>query len=140
MIFVVLLQSVSMSYSYSLNAGQYVLMDGDSPIGRVLDEVSIALDKAEGTLHKHGSPESVQRWHVDAQKKLRAGGANDMADNLVVLTGRFPLDELNKCLSNMGYAGRLYLKAVAGELKQLPLVESPCAAGTPVPRRSAPRP
>ncbi len=127
-----------MSYSYSMNAGQYVLMDGDSPVGPPLDDVSIALDKVDGTLHKHGSPELVQRWHADAQKKLRTVGANDMADDLVVLTGRFPLDELNKCLSNTNYAGRLYLKAATGELKQLPLVEFPCAAETPVLRRSRP--
>jgi hypothetical protein len=131
--------SVRMSYSYTLNAGQYVLMHGDSPVGRLLEEVSIALDKVDGTLHKHGSPESVQRWHAQAQQKLRAGGAFELADSLVVLTGRFPLEELNRCLSNIGYAGQLYLKAASGELKQLPYAAAP-AGGSFCARKSAPRP
>lgn len=129
-----------MSYHYSLNAGQYVLMDGDSPVGRVLDEVSIALDKVDGTLHKHGSPESVQRWHTAAQQKLRAAGAGEWADNLVVITGRFPLDELNSCLTHTGYAGRLYLKALAGELQRLPFGAPSSSAEAPVSRRASARP
>jgi len=126
-----------MSFSYSLNAGQYVLMDGTSPVGRVLDEVSLALDKSDGTLHKHGSPEFVHRWFADAQKKLRDAGANEWAENLVVLTGRFPLDELNACLSNSSYAGRLYQKALAGDLKQLSFGEFSTTAAESAPRRVA---
>jgi hypothetical protein len=122
-----------MNYSYSLNAGQYVLMHGDSPVGRVLDEVSIALDKEDGILHKHGSPESVQKWAAETQRRLRASGAAEIADNLVVITGRFPLEDLNKCLSTMSYAGRLYAKALAGELAPQQLV-----APTPSRRNSSP--
>jgi hypothetical protein len=126
-----------MSRSYGLNCGQYVLMDGDRPIGRVLDEVSIALDKVEGTLHKHGSPDSVHAWHSRTQQALRSSGANEMADNLVVLTGRFPLDELNRCITHTGYAGRLYAKALAGQLEQIPLS---ALAPTPTPARRGARP
>lgn len=121
-----------MGHSYGLNCGQYVLMAGDKPVGPVLDEVSIALDKTEGTMHKHGSRESVQAWHAQAQAKLRAGGSGEWADNLVVLTGRFPLEELNRCLSNSGYAGALYAKVMAGQLEQLPLVTP---TPSPVPTR-----
>ena len=128
-----------MSYSYSLNCGQYVLMDEATPVGRVLDEVSIALDKEDGAVRKHGAPEMVQRWLTDTQRTLRSGGCAEMADNLVVLTGRFPLEELNKCLTTSGYAGRLYAKALAGELEQLPMFAP--ATGSPVaPRRTGARP
>jgi hypothetical protein len=110
-----------MPYSYTLNCGQYVLTEDGRPIGRVLDEVSLALDIEEHTLHKHGAPEMVQAWLQRTQAKLRAGGAEEMANRMVCLTGRFPLEELNRCLQVSGYAGRLYLKAMAGELAQLPL-------------------
>lgn len=129
-----------MTSTYSLNAGQYVLMNGSTPVGRVLDEVSIALDKIDGTLHKHGSPESVLRWHTATQKKLRAAGANEWADNLVVLTGRFPLEELNACLTHSGNAGRLYQKALTGELERLPLGEVQPSVQTPGLRRAPVRP
>jgi hypothetical protein len=115
---------------YRLNAGQYVLhanspMGGDlEPVGRVLDQVSLAIDKAEGILHKHGIPDRVSAWHANASKKLRDGGLGEWADNLVVVTGRFPLEEVNKCLSCMNYAGNFYKRLLAGEIEELPFVDA----------------
>jgi hypothetical protein len=43
------------------------------------------------------------------------------------------LEDLNKCLSTMSYAGRLYAKALAGELAPQQLV-----APTPSRRNSSP--
>lgn len=111
-----------MSYHYKTNCGQYVLHDGDTPIGRVLDEVSLALDCETGTLHKHGAPDMVAKWHHEAQAKFRAAGFPDMAEQLVVITGRFELDDLNRCLSTTGFVGRLYERLLQGEAKSLPLV------------------
>lgn len=108
-----------MDYCYKLNAGQYVLHDGDRPIGRVLDEVAIALDRASGALHKHGDPLMVSKWLADTQGKLRQGGCHDMAEDLVMISGRFELEDINRCLSITGYAGRLYSRLIGGGLESL---------------------
>lgn len=114
-----------MIVEYRLNCGQYVLhskppMGGDLvPVGRVLDELSLAIDTREGTLHKHGVPELVASWYENTTQKLRAGGCEEFADDLVVVTGRFPLEEVNRCVSNTGYAGSFYRRLLAGDIEEL---------------------
>ncbi|CAN7370323.1 hypothetical protein [Variovorax sp. LjRoot178] len=111
---------------YRLNCGQYVLhaktpMVGDLvPVGRVLDQVSLAIDIAEGLMHKHGIPETVAAWHAETSKKLREGGCVEWADNLVVVTGRFPIEEVNRCIASTGYAGIFYKRLIAGEIDEMP--------------------
>lgn len=107
-------------YNYQLNCGQYVLHLGDKPVGAVMDEVSIAFDRESGTMHKHGKPESVQAWLAQAQKKLRSAGAYDMANDLVIITGKFPLQELNNCLTTSGYVMRMVDQLQRGLLTQEP--------------------
>jgi hypothetical protein len=85
-----------------------VLHDEGERIGKPLELVAIALDKDSGTLHKHGSPEYVEKWCEAARTKFRTHGYHDMAAQLVVITGRFPLEELNRCLRISGYAGKFY--------------------------------
>ncbi|GBG14586.1 uncharacterized protein NMK_2185 [Novimethylophilus kurashikiensis] len=108
-------------YCYKLNCGQYVLHEGDDPIGAVMDEVSICFDKESGTLHKHGRPELVQDWHAKAQAKYREAGFDEMADELIVITGRFALEDLNRCLSTSGYVGVFYNRLLKGEAAPQPL-------------------
>lgn len=126
-----------MSYSYSLNCLQYVLMQDDVPILRPLDEVSLAFDKEYGTLHKHGAPEMVDAWFKKKQASLRESGLVEWADNLVVITGRFPLDDLNKCLSTSGYVLRMYTQVLAGTLAQLPMLPDPVVPPVLAPIRRA---
>lgn len=111
-----------MDYCYKLNGGQYVLHDGADPIGPLLEEVSLCFDKESGTLHKHGTPEFVAKWHADAQAKFRSARADSMADELVVITGRFALEDLNRCLSTSGYVARFYQKLMNGEALPEPFV------------------
>lgn len=33
---------------------------------------------------------------------------DDMAPQLVVISGRFPIEEINRCISISGYAGKFY--------------------------------
>lgn len=118
--------------NYRLICGQYTLHRGDAPVQAPMDEVALAIDIDSGTLHKHGKPESVHRWVADAKQKLSAGLHEASADEralrremisaLVVLQGRFELEELNKCLVISGYAGRLFQKAQAGKLRALDLL------------------
>lgn len=113
---------MSKEYEYRLKDGEYVLHDGDEQIMPGLQEVSIAFDSENGTLHKHGDPEIVGAWLSNTKKVLVAGGAQSMADELISITGRFPLEELNKCLSINGYIGRMYKKLQDGNL--LPELEN----------------
>lgn len=118
-----------MAYAYMLNCGQYVLTENGRPIGAPLDEVCLALDSVEGFLHKHGAPGSVQAWVTKHQDSLRRAGCDSMADAITSITGRFPLEELNRCLQNGSHAGVLYRRALAGELAPLPL-DAPAPSAT----------
>lgn len=109
------------NYNYKLNCGQYVLHEGETPIGPVLDEISLCFDRESGTLHKHGSPELVDGWYQKTQAKFRKAGFDDMAASIVVVTGRFELAELNKCLSTSGYVARLYERIAEGAAEEEPL-------------------
>jgi hypothetical protein len=109
-------------YNYQLNCGQYVLHDDEKPIGRVLDTVAICLDKESGTRHKFGDPEIVRQWCSASQKKFREAGFDDMADALVVIEGRFTLEDLNNVIDITDYAFRLYQKVIAGTALTLDLV------------------
>lgn len=108
-----------MEFDYRLNCGQYVLHSNGSPIGPLLDEVALCLGTGCGTLYKHGKPEFVQKWLATTQAAFRKGGFHDMADELVVIQGRFSLEELNKCLSTSGYALRLYQQVQEGKAPAL---------------------
>lgn len=116
-------------YHYELNCGQYVLHNGDKPIGPVLNEVAIAFDRESGTLHKHGSVENVQAWVDKSQKRLResataSGSLGDlvakMANDLVIVSGKFPVEEVNRCLSTSGYVLRMVEKLQQGQIGQEP--------------------
>ena len=111
-----------MNYEYRFINEKYVLHDEGEPIGQPLDEVAIALDKDSGTLHKHGSPEYVEKWCKAARMKFRSHGYHDMATQLVVISGRFEIEEINRCISISGYAGKFYERIVElthGHLAQL---------------------
>lgn len=108
---------------YTLNCGQYVLADGEGPISAPLDEIALAFDTTDGALYKHGDPKSVEKWFADKRAALIAADLGDWAGNLTLLTGRFPLDELNRCLTTTGYVLTLYERAQSGALAPQPLAD-----------------
>lgn len=110
-----------MDYQYKLNAGQYVLHDGDNPIGAVIDTVALAFCAQSGTLHKHGAPDMVQRWARTFRERAQARGVPELADHIAVIEGRIPVAELNRCLDTSGYILRLYARIQAGEIQPLAL-------------------
>ncbi|MFY2597304.1 hypothetical protein ACOTHJ_15930 [Achromobacter xylosoxidans] len=103
-----------MGIHYELNCGQYVLHRDGKPVGAPLDEVAIALDKTSGTRHKHGEVKMVASWLADAEESLRAGPHPEMADDLVMIHGRFTLEDLNKMVEISGHAKVLYDQVIAG--------------------------
>jgi hypothetical protein len=107
-------------YNYQFNCRQYVLHRGNTPLGSPLDEVSICLDTESGVMLKHGTTKMVTAYINEAQAKLQ-GSSPEWADALVLVTGRFALEDPNKCITTTGYAGLLWEKAKAGTLEQVPM-------------------
>ena len=110
---------MSCEYKLSDFSSEYILYDQNT--GSVLgcmDEVAIAFTYdpeasapgLRGTLHKHGYPSRVNKWAKNACKKYVAAGLHDMAEQIIVIQGRFPLEELDKILNIAGYIGTFYEK------------------------------
>ena len=72
------------------------------------DTVAIAFDAHTGEVHQHGSPVRIQSWANHTRRRLRAAGAQAVANDLVVVSGPLPVDELNKCLWISGYCRRMF--------------------------------
>ncbi|MDN8078888.1 hypothetical protein QZN30_05945 [Burkholderia multivorans] len=123
---------MSNSIHFELNCGQYVMFRNGAPVSRVLDEVAICFDKEDGTRHKIGDPEVVRAWQKTNQDALRNAGLEGMADALVVIQGRFTLEDLNKVIDNSTYAPALYQKVMDGTAETLDIhgnVVRPAIAG-----------
>ena len=92
---------------YTIENGLYVVSLGNTRIvaGK---EVAILFDKASNLVLKHGKPEYVQTDADVMRKRLASEGFEALAEDLVVITGAFDLEELNKVMSCMNYIGRFY--------------------------------
>ena len=93
-----------MAMQYQLEAGNYHLYDMSTPASPVsgecrlrlmTDAVAIAFDARTGVLHEHGSPSRIHSWASTARRRLRAAGALDSANDIVVVSGPLPVDEIN---------------------------------------------
>lgn len=108
-----------MNLQYEIRSGSYYLVDLDEPPNRIshqrdihlmTDEIAICFDRSSGTLHKHGNPESVGNWAAKAQAKYRDAGYSEMANDLIVVSGKLPVEEINRCIANSGYCSTFYNK------------------------------
>lgn len=108
-----------MTLQYQLKEGNYHLYDMSTPASTVTgehrlrlktDNVAIAFDVRTGVLHEHGSPVRIQSWATTARRRLRAAGALDSANDIVVVSGPLPIDEINKCLRITGYCRRMFTR------------------------------
>jgi len=100
-----------MDLQYQLKAGSYYLYDmreAPSAITLKTDTVAIAFDMHTGQVHQHGSPTRIQSWASNMRRRLRAAGAQEVANDIVVVSGPLPVDELNKCLWVRGYVRRMF--------------------------------
>ena len=70
-------------------------------------------------MHEHGSP---------PRQRLRAAGALDRADDIVVVSGPLPVDEINKCLRITGYCRRMLTRLTT--LPHGKRIDAPCAAAS----------
>jgi len=106
-----------MALQYQLKQGNYHLYDLSTPASKVtgehrlrlkIDTVAIAFDASTGVLHEHGSPTRIHSWATTARRRLRAAGSVERANDIVVVSGPLPVDEINKCLQINGYCRSLF--------------------------------
>ena len=106
-----------MALQYQLKEGNYHLYDLSTPTSKVTgehrlrlktDNVAIAFDVRTGELHEHGSPLRIHSWATTARRRLRAAGSVDSANDIVVVSGPLPVDEINKCLQINGYCRKMF--------------------------------
>ena len=106
-----------MDLQYQLKAGSYYLYDmretpsavtGERRFKLKTDTVAIAFDLHTGEVHQHGSPTRIQSWASNMRRRLRAAGAQEVANDLVVISGPLPVEEINKCLWVRGYVRRMF--------------------------------
>ncbi len=124
-----------MALQYQFKEGSYHLYDmstqashltGEHRLRLRTDNVALAFDLRTGVLHEHGSATRIHSWASGTRRRLRAAGAQDRANDLVVVSGPLPVEEINKCLQITGYCLHM--------LKRLPTlphgkrIARPCAA------------
>ena len=106
-----------MDLQYQLKAGSYYLYDmretpsavtGERRFKLKTDTVAIAFDLHRGEVHQHGSPTRIHSWATMTRRRLRAAGAQEVANDLVVISGPLPVEEINKCLWVRGYVRRMF--------------------------------
>ena len=106
-----------MDLQYQLKAGSYYLYDmrdtpsavtGERRFKLKTAELAIAFDMHTGEVHQHGNPMRIHSWALTMRRRLRSAGLWDEADDIIVISGPLPVDEINKCLWIHGYCRRMF--------------------------------
>ncbi len=96
-----------MDLQYQLKAGNYYLYNlsdepskvtGERRYRLVTDIVAVAFNRRSGKIHEHGMPARIHSWAAHTRRRLLAAGSLEEANDLVVISGPWPVEELNKCL------------------------------------------
>lgn len=74
------------------------------------EEVALLFDKSSNVLHKHGMPVYVERDYTRMRRAFKSIGADEMADDLFLIQGKFSVEDLNRVLTVSGQVGALYDK------------------------------
>ena len=80
------------------------------------EQLAIAYDAENGTMHKRGSYKTVSKWLDKTTKALRAGGFDELVAHLVIAAmpvSQAAVDLLNRCNDNSSTVSALI---AAGEL------------------------
>lgn len=112
---------------YEVRNGDYVLVKKETGeiINNLGKSISIALttdDKDEFIMHKHGSEGNVNKWAETARTRFRGIGMDDMADEVRVISGPFPLSEINWLIESSGRMKTFYKKVMQNEMPCEPLI------------------
>lgn len=98
--------------SYEMRNGDYVLVSESGNLRDSMSEVAIVLVSYDGgeeiMLHKHGSGKQVGLWYQMNQDKKPPNA------EFIIISGKIPVGELNKLISNSTYAPKFYKKVMDG--------------------------
>ena len=106
-----------MDLQYELKAGSYYLYDltetpsgvtGERRFKLKTEDVALAFDMSTGALHQHGTPQRILNWALGHRRRLRQAGDQAAANDLVVVSGPLPVNEINNCLAISGYCRRMF--------------------------------
>jgi hypothetical protein len=106
-----------MDLQYELKAGSYYLYDlAETPSGVTgerrfklkTEDVALAFDMSTGALHQHGTPQRILNWALGHRRRLRQAGDQAAANDLVVVSGPLPVNEINNCIAISGYCRRMF--------------------------------
>lgn len=104
-------------FEYQLKAGQYHLYDlrdapsvvtGERRWRLQVDAVALAFDETTGEVLEHGRPERVWSWAATRRRQMRMARQWERAAALIVISGPFPIPDLNRCLREAGYVAKLF--------------------------------
>lgn len=93
--------------TYVVDNGQYHFYLSGS-FRFATEEVAILLDQEGHVLLKHGTPEVVEATYARMRKAFLGLGYEKGAEDLMVLKGRFDVEELNKIVRISNYVGKVY--------------------------------
>jgi hypothetical protein len=102
-----------------------------------IPKVALCFHKLTGALFAHGGREQVDAWHKKTIERLDSDigdeGRHESIASLIVVEGRFPLDEINKCVSTRGYCRQFYEKLRSGFIEEasVPFAPEPDAPLAP---------
>ncbi len=126
---------------YKYKKGVYILIDNQNILWKG-SIISLCFsynpnNNIKGTLHKHGSPKHVQKWYDATLKKFKTASKDhnlhqkltnagfptnsnnyiEMAKALIIITGKFQIEFLNKCINNTGFIGTAYTNLIKNSKK-----------------------
>lgn len=95
--------------TYSLQNDKYVLHQRFRPVRPPIEEVALCIDMTgDGLLMKYGDPAIVTQHGNELRHSLLAlPGASE---EIVVVSGKFPVKDLNYLIANPSKAGRFLAK------------------------------
>lgn len=106
------------NYYYKIEGSEYVLYNDENVILRSDYGVALVYTYNEeiSVLHKHGMKKHAQKWYNNAVNKYKNSGFEKEASELIMVFGRFPVDEVNKCINNSGYTKKFHEKIMNNEM------------------------
>lgn len=96
---------------YALQDGQYVFYSYGKQRGPALPSVAILFDQHHKRVIKHGAAEFVRREMRLSQLVYIAEGLS--SDDVVLIEGRFDVEELNRAINQYDYIGELHSRLLA---------------------------
>lgn len=98
---------------YARETSRYLQVNESGQTVAAFEEVALVYQDDGETvfLRKHGEASDVQKWYDKERAKLEGSGMSEFARSIKILRStKLPFEELNKCIEDSGYVGRMVQK------------------------------